>query len=348
MARDELAGWIGSFDRYAKGRGGSDAAHWLTVHTAQPLIVDRKTGVPATIYVPQASICVCGGIQPDILRRALSREHRESGLAARLLVAHPPRKPKHWTEADIDPMIEGSYAVAIDRLFELGFVTDDEFDPQPLLIEMTAEAKALWTAFYDRHALEQTELMGDLSFAWSKLEEYAARLALVLYYARWAGGDERLNNAGPLDRASMAAGIELCEWFKHEACRFYATLDESDDERDQRRLAEWIERKGGRVFVRDVQAGCRWLREPGSAEAALNQLAACGLGAWESIGTGDQGGRPTRQFCLTAPDPCQHNLGILRESEGFVDVDSQVKPTAVPESGWGDAPEGERPMGLTT
>lgn len=30
-ARDELAGWIGSFDRYAGGKGGADAAHWLSM-----------------------------------------------------------------------------------------------------------------------------------------------------------------------------------------------------------------------------------------------------------------------------------------------------------------------------
>jgi hypothetical protein len=80
LARDELAGWIGSFDRYAGGKGGADAAHWLSMHNGESIIVDRKTGIPRTIYVPQASVSVCGGIQPAILHRALGIEHRESGL----------------------------------------------------------------------------------------------------------------------------------------------------------------------------------------------------------------------------------------------------------------------------
>ncbi len=45
MARDELAGWLGSFDRYAgKGKGGADAAHWLSMHNGESIVVDRKTG----------------------------------------------------------------------------------------------------------------------------------------------------------------------------------------------------------------------------------------------------------------------------------------------------------------
>ena len=49
---------------------------------AEPVIVDRKTGTPRTIYVRHAAVCVTGGIQPGILLRALGPEHRESGLAA--------------------------------------------------------------------------------------------------------------------------------------------------------------------------------------------------------------------------------------------------------------------------
>jgi hypothetical protein len=36
LARDELAGWIGSFDRYAgKGKAGADSANWLSMFNAE-------------------------------------------------------------------------------------------------------------------------------------------------------------------------------------------------------------------------------------------------------------------------------------------------------------------------
>ena len=300
LARDELAGWIGSFDRYSgKGQAGADASNWLSMFNAESIIVDRKTGTPRTVYVREAAVCVSGGIQPGVLRRALGIEHRESGLAARLLLAYPPRAAKQWTDADIDPAREAELAQLIDRLFEMQPAVDEDEEPRPVLVRLTAQAKSAWTAYYNAHAVEQAELIGDLSAAWSKLEEYAARLALVVHFARWADRDSTLESADWVDASSMEAGIRLARWFKHEARRVYAMLTESDAERDQRRLADWIASKGGAATARDVQMGCRWLREPGAAEAALEGLVRAGRGRWQGVETTPRGGRPTRVFTLT-------------------------------------------------
>ncbi len=44
LARDELVGWIGSFDRYSgKGSASADVAHWLSIYNGEPMIIDRKT-----------------------------------------------------------------------------------------------------------------------------------------------------------------------------------------------------------------------------------------------------------------------------------------------------------------
>ncbi len=299
LARDELAGWIGSFDRYAaKGKGGADAANWLSMYNAESIIVDRKTGIPRTIHVPQAAVCVSGGIQPVILQRALSIEHRESGLAARLLLTCPPRKAKRWTEADIAPEMEAELALIFDRLYELSPMIGDDNESRPVLVRLSPEAKEAWKAYYKGHAVEQADLTGDLSAAWSKLEEYAARLALVIHFVRWAANDPDLMNSDVVDVASMEAGIALTKWFKHEARRTYALLDETDEERDERRLAEWIARKGGAATVREIQRGCRWLRQAGMAATALDALAISGRGCWQELAPDGHGGRPTRVFAV--------------------------------------------------
>jgi hypothetical protein len=321
LARDELAGWIGSFDRYAgKSKAGSDSANWLSMFNAESIFVDRKTGIPRTIHVPQAAVCVSGGIQPAILRRALGVEHRESGLAARLLLTCPPRKAKRWTEADIDPSAEAELARLFDRLYELQPTTDDDGEPRPRLVRLSGDAQAAWIAYYNAHAAEQADLTGDMAAAWSKLEEYAARLALVVHFIRWAAGD--VANETRLDAASMNAGIVLAKWFKHEARRVYAMLDESDTERDQRRLVEWIGRKGGTATAREVQQGCRWLKEPGAAESALEELVKAGRGSWRNVPTTAKGGRPARAFVLSTPSTVYETPTKPVESEGFVDVDS--------------------------
>lgn len=340
LARDELAGWIGSFDRYSGGKGGADAAHWLSMHNGESIVVDRKTGTPRTIYVPQASVSVTGGIQPSILHRALGIEHRESGLAARLLLTCPPRTPKRWTEADIAPEAEAEIAALVARLCDLAPTTGDDDRPRAVVVGLTTKAKTAWTAYYNQHAEEQSDLSGDLSAAWSKLEEYAARLALVVHFARWAADDPTLQHGSggegdAVDAASMKAGIDLAGWFKAEARRVYALLGETDDDRDRRRLVEWIERKGGSVTAREVQQGNRQYRTASDAEAALDELAKADIGAWHDAPPGPKGGRPSRAIRLssgrlptvstsTQPDE-------TRDSEGSVDVDSVDAPLAQPE-----------------
>jgi hypothetical protein len=164
-----------------------------------------------------------------------------------------------------------------------------------------------------------------MAAAWSKLEEYAARLALVVHFTRWAAGDPMPTNAHFVDAASMNTGIVLAKWFKHEARRVYAMLDESDAERDRRRLVEWIGRKGGTVTARDVQQGCRWLREPGAAEVALEELAKAGHGTWEQSPAG-QRGQPTRRFKLSTVSTVYGNTSFPKKNSNTVDVDSVDAP----------------------
>jgi hypothetical protein len=327
LARDELAGWIGSFDRYAgKGKAGADSANWLSMFNAEAIIVDRKTGIPRTIYVPQAAVCVAGGIQPTILQRALGLEHRESGLAARLLLTCPPRKPKRWTEADIDPNAEAKLVRLFDRLYELQPTAGDDGEPRPALVRLSGDAKTAWKAYYNAHAVEQADLTGDMAAAWSKLEEYAARLSLVVHFTRWAAGDPNLTKPEIVDAASMNAGIVLAKWFKHEARRVYSMLDESDADREERRLVDWIGRKGGTATPREVQQGCRWLKEPGAAEAALEELVRAGRGTWLDVPTTAKGGRPARAFVLSTPSTVNETSEKPEETEGSVDVDSVDAP----------------------
>lgn len=338
MARDELAGWIGSFDRYSgKGKASSDSANWLPMFNAESIIVDRKSGTPRTIYVPLAAVSVCGGIQPSILQRVLSQEHRESGLAARLLLAYPPRLPKHWVDAGIDPNAEAEMNRLFAKLYELQMVTDVDGQARPETVRLSCDAKTTFKAYYNEHAKEQVELSGDMAAAWSKLEEYAARLALVIHFIRWAADDPSLADASIVDAQSMNAAIVLAKWFKNEARRVYAMLDEDDVERDDRKLIEFIERKGGEVTEREVQQGCRWLKKPGEATAALEKLFKAGNGTWKTVPTTARGGRETRLF-VTTPPTVYETPADPAESVGSVDVDSV--DTAGDEAGAFDGADG--------
>ena len=297
LARDELSGWLGSFNAYKSGKG-ADEAHWLTMFDAVTLVVDRKTGERPTVFVPRAAVSIVGGIQPGILRRMLTQEYQESGMAARLLMTLPPRRAKEWTGREVSCATEQAFADVYANLWTLAPVLDDG-EPRPLDLPLSAEALPLWIDFVNRHGRETVELIGALAAAWSKLEGYAARLALVVELAGWAEsphGDGR----GPaeISAESVRAGIALVGWAKNETRRIYAMLAEDDDGRNVREMVEWIERRGGRTTVRELMRSSRAYPTSEMAEQALNGLVQARLGRWEDTTPTAQGGRPTRRFIL--------------------------------------------------
>lgn len=296
VIRDELAGWLQGFNQYKKS--GGDEAHWLELHRAGTLLVDRKTGLLKTIYVPRAGVSVTGNIQPRILQAALGRTYFENGLAARLLFAMPPRRIKQWSETDLDPALEVRVARVLDRLLSLTFHTAEDGATEPVNVALTPRARAAWVAFYNAHAEEQAEILDhDLTAAWSKLEGYAARLALLVHCIRWAA-DGTTASPADVDEASIAAGVELSQWFGQEARRVYSVLAETSEERAQRQLLDLIQRKGGQITVRELMRANRQFKDVVQAEEQLQQLVQRGLVRMERVGTSRQGGRPYSRFVL--------------------------------------------------
>lgn len=331
MVKDELGGWF-NFDRYASGKGGGDVAKWLEMFGGRSMVVDRKSG--GMLYVPRAAVSIAGGIQPETLRRALGQEYRDNGLAARLLFAMPPRTPSRWTEAEVSPQTEKAVESVFDRLFGLTPDADVNGDERPKLLPMTEAGKAAWVKFYNEHSDAQMELVGDEAAAWSKLEGYAARLALVVHMTRWAAGDATICDPAQIDEASIGAGVAMARWFGDEARRVYAMLAESDDDRADRQLVELIERKGTReengvsMSARELVQASRKFPNVADAELALSGLAEAGAGTWMTPKQQGRGGPKARRFVLSPA----YSVNVYRNATGGtsntnpVDADSAEEP----------------------
>ncbi|MBL9080506.1 MAG: DUF3987 domain-containing protein [Planctomycetales bacterium] len=302
LIRDELAGWFGGFDRYAGGKG-ADAPRWLECFGGRSMLVDRKGGEP--IAVERAAVCITGSIQPEILKRNLTEANRQNGLAARMLFAFPPRRQKRWTDSQIDEADHTTLKVLLRKLYQLPFAIDSEGNSRPLGLMMTAAAKKQYVAYFDSHNQEMLELSDDLCAAWSKLEEYPARLALIFHCVRVIGCDPTIVDERTVDEISIKSGIELAKWFANEAHRIYALLGEDELEKARRQLLEWIESKGGIITPRDLQQAKK-ASTSDDAESKLNDLVANGLGIWQQSIPG-QKGRPTRRFLLQTTC-CDHPL----------------------------------------
>jgi hypothetical protein len=312
MIRDELSGWF-NFDRYAGGSGG-DVAKWIEMHGGRPMMVDRKGA--GTVFIPRAAVSIAGGIQPGILRRVLRAEHRENGLAARLLLACPPRVNKTWSDATTDSATESAIAAMFERLYGLSMDAGEDGEPMPRTIPLSEDGKAEFVAFYNAHARTQVTLVAEEAAAWSKLEGYAARLALIIHLARQCLADAP--NPGPVDHQSVAAAVALVRWFGDEAIRVYALLAQSESDLD--RLIAWIGTRPNGVSVRDLVRGPKpWRDDAGRAETDLMRLVKVGQITQCPVPPGPSGGRPSERFVLNAnpldPRDSDTTSNILHASE---------------------------------
>jgi hypothetical protein len=241
-------------------------------------------------------------------------------MAARFLFAMPPWRQKRWTEAEIDESLETDVFTLFDRLFDLQPDHDEDGEPIPRLVKLSTAAKHdVWIPFYNEHGKEQIELEDDLSAAWSKLEGYAARLALVHHLIRVAANDGTVSDPDTVDEVSMSAGIALSRWFGREAKRVYAMLSEGEEDREIRKTLELVERLGGTVTGRDLQRRSRKYKTANEAENALQILVQHEKGDWQPRPGTSQGGRPTRVFVLrrvdVTPAKPKENRGCVNVNE---------------------------------
>lgn len=296
LRSEELNGWISSFGRYKSGdRSSGDAARWLVCYDGGFIEVDRRTD-KKHIVVSNASVCVCGTIQPGTLHQAIGQEHRENGLLPRMLLAYPPQHKKTWRESEVDNNTIEQMTDVFRNLRELDFRLDRYGNELPEDVDLSRQAKELFIEFYKEHAEHQHNAESDdLAAAYSKQEEMAARLALVLQLTRSASGSA--NDCREVDSKNMAAAIELIRWFRDETRRVYQLLDQSAERKRLDDLVRWIRSKhSGDVAPRDLVSGRREIKDASQAEAILQSMVDSGLGAWYPVPTTSNGGAPTRRF----------------------------------------------------
>ena len=256
LSRDELGGWIASFDQYKARAGTILPTGYRCIVRVPSLSIARPADALSTFRGSRSQSPA--EFNRKCCRRALAGQHTENGFAARILFAFPPKRRRRWTDAAIDGTVDAAVEYVFDRLLNLRYANESSIageandEAGPLDLDLDADAKAAWIPFVNTHADEQYDLAGPLSAAWSKLEGYAARFALIVQLIRWAAGDSADSYTGHIDAASIEAGATLSRWFCGEARRIYSLFAETNEDRDRRRLVEWIERRGGLVTRRSV------------------------------------------------------------------------------------------------
>jgi hypothetical protein len=272
--------------------------------------------------VRRPHVSIYGGVQPDLLFRCIGDDDTAAGLPARFLFAWPPDRSRCWTEATVDDHLLVALTDVFDKLYALEMVEQqlgDDVELGPVALALTTAARREFARWYDEtHAPLTDNATGALRAAYSKLPGYCGRLALVLQLAHTATGDP---DTGKVEVENVRRAIRLIEWFRWEATRVYRLQCEGVEERQHRRLVEYIQRKGGAVTVRDVQRGSLGYSTANDAEVALIGLAKSGLGGWEVEPTSTN---QRRVFRLSSPMTVTNSpkSGVFSESVIVIEDDA--------------------------
>lgn len=237
--RDELAGWLQSFERYS---GGTDRPFWLEAYGGRFYSVDRKMSAP--IDIPRLLVSILGGIQPDRLSSLLMKAD-DDGLLARFIPIWPEPVPiKRPERASDDEFITRVF----ERLDGLALYTDERDVERPWIVRLTDDARDRLDAFRVQLRAWEAEAEGLLLSFTGKLPGLSLRLALVLDFMRWAaeGGEEPHEIDGQaFERAARLVG----EYILPMARRAYAAGSLPEVERGALRLVALIREEGWSRFT---------------------------------------------------------------------------------------------------
>ncbi len=269
--RDELAGWLGNFDRYS---GGGERAFFIEAYGGRPHTIDRvKNAVP--LKIKRLTVGVIGGIQPERLADLIAKS-ADDGFLARFLMSWPnPVPPRRPT----GPPVPVFYQNALHRLMELEPALEENGDPTPRIMMLSEEAADLLDEWRRENAMTERNVFGLMKSHCGKLPGMVIRLALSLEYLGWCLIDRPEPTC--VSAASIRYAIHLVNsYFKPMAERVYGEAALPPSEKGAAILARRIRRdKLSVVNAKDIRRDWKLpglnLKEP--LTAALAVLEECGV-----------------------------------------------------------------------
>lgn len=143
--QDELSGWFGAMDKYSPGKGGAaDRGFWLKSFNGGAYSVNRIAR--GAIFVPNLSVGLLGGIQPEPLRK-LAGDSVDDGLIQRFIpvVLRPATlgrdAPVGTAVASYEVLIEELTRLRASRSGNLGQPEPIKFSPEASAIREGLEAE---------------------------------------------------------------------------------------------------------------------------------------------------------------------------------------------------------------
>ena len=292
--RDELAGWLDSFERYSAG----GRSFWLEAYGGLPFVVDRKSQ-SKPLMVPFNGVSVLGGIQPEKLRDTLLGA-ADDGLVARFMWVWPEaiafRRPQQ--------VADRARLEAIYRNLQQLHRPDDNGTIMPL----EAKAADIFEAWIAENDAEVRDAAGLYASFVGKARGLTLRLALVLEMLRWADAGGREPNG--VSVVSLVNALTLVnDFLKPHARRVFGDAALPAVEKDAAALARFVVKTAAeRINARDVQrnSALPTLKTKEDVEAAIQALSEAG---WLREAPTRRGDAPGRQRKDHLVNPAVHRGG---------------------------------------
>lgn len=254
--QDELSGWFGAMDKYAAGKGAmADRGFWLQSYNGGAYALNRVSR--GASLIPNLSISVLGGIQPEPLRQIVG-DSVDDGLIQRLLpvILRP-------ADLDRDEPQDGSvdrYEGLVKRLTELKPPRSANERDGYLIFDK--EAQDVRNALAEKHrALTDVETVSPkLAAHFGKYDGLFARLCVLWHCIEHADKPE-MPVAISGETARRVADF-LHGYIAPSSVAFYTgVLRLSDDHEQLIELASYIlSQRLETVQHRDCQRGSRTLK----------------------------------------------------------------------------------------
>jgi hypothetical protein len=266
LHRDEMAGWLGSFGRYSANAGG-ERALWLEAYGGRACTIDRQKSPDATI-VPNLSIAVLGGLQPDRLSLVISGA--DDGFAGRFLWFWPDPTPGYRLQ---QKAVDGlSQLTALRQLSMLILPKREDGSSGPGYLPLSQSAAAYFETYVADVRSRARGATGLLAGTLGKAPGHVLRLSLVLEYLAWSEALFRQEPA-QIGESAMLAAIGLVDgYFVPMAQRVFGEAAIPEEDRLGMELARWIARIKPKQFnARDTR---RTIRGPLHDPKAMQQACA--------------------------------------------------------------------------
>lgn len=205
---DELAGFVGRFNRY---NSGADEQMYLSIFNGGSIMRERVKA-SSNAYAKSSYLSIVGTIQPSVLKEVFFNKS-ESGFFDRWLITNPENVKKQYPNSfGIDPVQEQRYSLMLEMLLDIGF--EEEHFHQ---MRYTSESFKIINN-YQREIIDIENETQDDNYRGilAKMEIYLHKFALILQMIEYSiSGD--FNDIYNVSEKSAEGAIILTKYYTSEA-----------------------------------------------------------------------------------------------------------------------------------